>query len=412
MKRSRNAAVRTLSVAAAGLVLAACFSQAGAQVFSVTPRKGDDFRAVYANAADIAEGKTLGESNCARCHGAEGVSKTPGIPHIAGQRAAYLYAELVAYKSGQRSNQAMASVVRFLSDEALVKVSAYFSSLPPPAPAPQRGAIAAAAKGSIMKSDKAATAACAGCHGETGVSQMPGMPSLVGQDPKYLAAAIGAYKKGQRKNDMMKSMVASLDEAAIKNISLFYALQKAARAKTPAKGDKTAGKAAAASCTGCHGEQGVSGNPATPSLAGQDAEYFAVALRAYKSGERADPTMSGIAGAMDDKTIRNLAAYYASLTPKQPPNVRVPLTPAQWATRCDRCHGVDGNSMDPRTPALAAQRFDYLEQVLRQFQTGARKSTTMAAMADMLSGVDVGALAAHYASQRARPVVYVTLPCK
>jgi cytochrome c553 len=92
--------------------------------------------------------------------------------------------------------------------------------------------------------------------------------------------------------------------------------------------------------------------------------------------------------------------------------VRAPLSPSQWVQRCDRCHGVDGNSKDPRVPALAAQRFDYLEQVLRAYQTGARKSATMAAMADMLNGVDVGALAAYYASQHARPVVYVTLPCQ
>ena len=50
--------------------------------------------------------------------------------------------------------------------------------------------------------------------------------------------------------------------------------------------------------------------------------------------------------------------------------------------------------------------------MLRAYQTGKRKSHTMAAMADMLNGVDVEALAAYYASQHAWPVVYVTLPCQ
>ncbi len=412
MKRSTQPAIRALFAISASLALAGFLSQAAGQTVTVTPQKGDDFRAVYAGAADIAEGKAVANGSCARCHGLRGQSTTPGIPHIAGQRAAYFYREVKAYKDGQRSNEAMASAVKFLSDDALVKVAAYYSSLEPAQSAPLRGAAAAAAKGSTLKSAEAAAGACAGCHGADGVSNTPGMPSLVGQDPKYLAAAISAYKNDQRKSDMMKSMVGSLGESDIKAIALYYALQKPARAKTPSKGDRDAGKAAAATCIGCHGDQGISGNPATPSLAGQDAEYFTTALHAYKSGARSDPAMSGIAGGLDDGTIKNLAAYYAALEPQRPANVRAPLSPAQWVERCDRCHGVDGNSKDPRVPALAGQRFDYLEQALRAYQTGARKSATMAAMADVLTKVDVGALAAYYAGQRAQAVVYVALPCQ
>ena len=39
------------------------------------------------------------------------------------------------------------------------------------------------------------------------------MPSLVGLDPKYLVTAMKAYKSGQRKNDVMKSMLASVTDA-------------------------------------------------------------------------------------------------------------------------------------------------------------------------------------------------------
>ena len=412
MKRSAQSAVRALFAFSAGLALAGYVAQAAGQVSTVTPRKGDDFRAVYAGAADIAEGRAVAKGSCASCHGLSGRSATPGIPHIAGQRAAYFYSELNAYKAGQRSNASMANAVKFLSDDALVKVTAYYASLEPAQPAPLHGPAAAAAKGSALKAAEAATADCAGCHGEHGVTTTPGMPNLVGQDPKYLAAAISSYKNGQRKNDMMTPIVGSLGDSEIKTIALYYALQKPARAQTQAKGDKEAGKTAAATCIGCHGEQGVSGNPATPSLAGQDAEYFTTALLAYKSGVRGDPAMKGIAEGLDERAVKDLAAYYSALEPKRPANVRAPLSPEQWVERCDRCHGPDGNSKDPRVPALAAQRFDYLEQALRAYQTGARKSAVMAAMADVLTRVDVGALAAHYASQRARPVVYVTLPCQ
>jgi cytochrome c553 len=237
------------------------------------------------------------------------------------------------------------------------------------------------------------------------------MPSLVGLDPKYFITAVSAYKSGQRKHDMMKTLVSALTEADMNNIALHYAVQKPAKAQTPSPGDQTAGKAAAAACAGCHGEGGVSANPATPSLAGQDAQYFADAMRAYKDGSRADPTMKATAASLDDNTLKNLATYYANQQP-QPPKIRKPVTTAELAQRCDRCHGVNGNSTDPRSPALAAQRIDYLEQAMRAYQKGGRKSKAMAAMLDGLSDADIESLAAYYAGQRARSVVYVILPPK
>jgi cytochrome c553 len=171
------------------------------------------------------------------------------------------------------------------------------------------------------------------------------------------------------------------------------------------------GKAAAASCAGCHSDQGISGNPAAPSLAGQDAQYLAAALQAYKEGSREDATMKGLAAALADGTIKDLAAFYATQQP-QPPKVRKPLSTAEWAERCDRCHGVNGNSTDPRSPALASQRADYLTGVLHAYRTGARRSPAMAAMSTVLSEGDVENLAVHYAHQQSRPPVYVIVPPK
>ena len=89
-----------------------------------------------------------------------------------------------------------------------------------------------------------------------------------------------------------------------------------------------------------------------------------------------------------------------------------PLTTAEWVQRCDRCHGVDGNSTDPRMPALAGQRAEYLEKVLQSYRAGERKSSQMAAMSGALTAADVESLAAYYARQRPRSVVYVILPAK
>jgi cytochrome c553 len=382
---------------------------AAAQNTSIMTGNAADLRPLYADTGDIAEGKRLADSSCGGCHGADGISASPGVPHLAGQRPAYLYLELRAYQSGVRGDSAMNIAVKFLNDDALVKVAAYFASLDPPPSRPASGTVAA--KPDAIQSGKNAAAGCSGCHGEVGITKTPGMPNLVGLDPKYLVAAMKDYKSGQRKNEMMKSMLAAVSDADANNIALYFALQKPAPAKTPAPGDQAAGKAAAAACAGCHGDDGNSGTPTTPSLAGQDAQYFAAALRAYKDGTRNNETMKGLATGLDESAIKNLAAYYASLQP-QAPKVRKPLTTQEWTQRCERCHGLNGNSTNPRLPALAGQRTDYLVKVLHAYRTGARKSPEMAAMSGDLAENDIDNLAAFYASQKARSVLYVVTPGK
>ena len=382
---------------------------AAAQNTSIMTGNAADMRPLYADTGDIAEGKRLADSSCGGCHGADGISASPGVPHLAGQRPAYLYLELRAYQSGVRGDSAMNIAVKFLNDDALVKVAAYFASLDPPPSRPASGTVAA--KPDAIQSGKNAAAGCSGCHGEVGITKTPGMPNLVGLDPKYLVAAMKDYKSGQRKNETMKSMLAAVSDADANNIALYFALQKPAPAKTPAPGDQAAGKAAAAACAGCHGDDGNSGTPTTPSLAGQDAQYFATALRAYKDGTRNNETMKGLATGLDEPAIKNLAAYYASLQP-QAPKVRKPLTTQEWTQRCERCHGLNGNSTNPRLPALAGQRTDYLVKVLHAYRTGARKSPEMAAMSGDLAENDIDNLAAFYASQKARSVLYVVTPGK
>ena len=393
--------------ALAAAAVAAASSTALAQTPPMKP--GDELRPLQATPIEISEGRRLADMSCAGCHGAAGISSKENIPHLAGQRPSYLYLELKAYQAGNlRTDATMNHAVKFLSDDALLKVAAFYGNLDP---APPPSGAARPAKPDAIAAGKAVAAGCAGCHGDTGVTQIPGMPSLVGLDPKYLITAMQAYKTGQRKHDMMKGMLAAVPDVAIANVSLYYALLAPARAKTPAAGDAAAGKEAAASCGGCHGDTGVSGSPATPSLAGQDAQYIVAAMQAYKSGARSDETMKGMAAALDDTTFKNIAAFYAVQEPK-PPAVRKPLTTEEWTQRCDRCHGLNGNSTDPRIPMLASQRIDYLQKALGDYQKRTRRSTEMAAMSDGLSADDIENLAAHYARQKARAVLYVPLPAK
>jgi cytochrome c553 len=391
---------------------AGTLSREGVAQSGAVAAPGADLRAAYATPQEIAEGKKVAAASCAQCHGMDGASTGEGVPHIAGQRAPYLHIESLVYKSGGRGANPMATAVKFLSDDALMKVSAYYGNLDPIPPMPPRPASAGksgSAKSDPVSAGKAISGGCAGCHGETGITKTPGMPNLVGFEPKAFVAAMNAYKNGQRKHDLMKSLVAGLSEADLNNLALFYALQKPGKAQTPAPGNPAAGKAAAAGCSGCHGETGVSTNPAMPGIAGQDAQYFRAVMQAYKDGTRTDPSMAGPAAGVTESAARDMAAYYAAQEP-QAPKVRKPLTVAEWVERCDRCHGTNGNSTDPRSPVLAAQRADYLERVMRAYQKEERKSGAMASMSHQLTDAEIEGIAAFYSRQRARSVVYLILP--
>ena len=81
-------------------------------------------------------------------------------------------------------------------------------------------------------------------------------------------------------------------------------------------GDAEAGKVKAYTCTGCHGIPGYSNVYPTykvPKIGGQNYEYLAAALRAYRDGERHHSTMELQAASLSDQDIEDIAAYFASL---------------------------------------------------------------------------------------------------
>lgn len=80
-----------------------------------------------------------------------------------------------------------------------------------------------------------------------------------------------------------------------------------------AAGDAAAGKAKSATCAGCHGAAGISAVPLYPNLAGQKSAYTVKQLKAFKSGDRKDPTMNAMAKPLSDADMDNLAAYFESL---------------------------------------------------------------------------------------------------
>jgi cytochrome c553 len=84
-------------------------------------------------------------------------------------------------------------------------------------------------------------------------------------------------------------------------------------------GDPKAARTKVEMCIGCHGIPGYkAGFPEVfpvPMIGGQSAKYIESALKAYRKGERKNPTMMGIAASMSDQDIADVAAYYAQQTP-------------------------------------------------------------------------------------------------
>lgn len=160
---------------------------------------------------------------------------------------------------------------------------------------------------------KRTAADCTGCHGADGNSPNDIWPTLAGQNAAYLVRILTAYKSGDQKDVMMTPLAQDLGAPDIQNLASYYA-SLSCKTTVPAKpiGNIAAGKALAENCTGCHGEGGISSNPAWPKLAAQKSVYTVNALKAFKAGLRKDPMMAGVARGLSDANMADLAAYYAA----------------------------------------------------------------------------------------------------
>lgn len=84
--------------------------------------------AAPAQAQDVAAGRARAQP-CVVCHGLLGVSSLPDTPHLAGQPAVYVAAQLKAYRGGTRKHEVMAVIAKPLTDEDIGVLAAWYSSL-------------------------------------------------------------------------------------------------------------------------------------------------------------------------------------------------------------------------------------------------------------------------------------------
>lgn len=80
---------------------------------------------------------------------------------------------------------------------------------------------------------------CVGCHSipdyRADYPLVYKVPMLGGQNAAYIASALAAYKKGERKHPTMRSVAASLSDQDMADLGEYYAAQTASTPNNPLK---------------------------------------------------------------------------------------------------------------------------------------------------------------------------------
>jgi cytochrome c553 len=172
-------------------------------------------------------------------------------------------------------------------------------------------------------------ASCIGCHGIPGYQssfpEVHRVPAISGQNAKYIAAALNAYKKGERKHGTMRAIAASLTEQDMADLAAYYSTHGGASAAAavamPAPPPEVAALLAKGACASCHGpEFNKPIDGAYPKIAGQYPDYLFTALKSYKvEGNpqigRGNAIMSAQVKQFSNKELKLLAQYLGSLPP-------------------------------------------------------------------------------------------------
>jgi len=168
----------------------------------------------------------------------------------------------------------------------------------------------------------------------------------------------------------------------------------------PIHGNTAAGAAKATVCVSCHGADGISAAPTFPRLAGQRIDYLYHRLYSFRHADAQDPyysasPMTAMVATLSDTDLRDLAAYFASQTPKVP-DAPVPVPnelgqtlylagdPTRGIPPCQGCHGADAKGAPVASPqylaypALRGQYALYVTARLMNYRAGHPADTSNA----------------------------------
>ena len=177
-----------------------------------------------------------------------------------------------------------------------------------------------------VKAAEQKIAMCIGCHGIKGYQasfpEVYRVPMISGQNAKYIAAALNAYKKGERKHPTMRGIADSLSDQDIADVAAYYEQhgKTDAAVKAPAAPDaKVAALLQKGACISCHGDNfSKPVDPSYPKIAGQHKDFLFVALKSYMGENqstwgRNNGVMGGIAKQFSNAELKALSAYVGSL---------------------------------------------------------------------------------------------------
>ncbi len=172
-------------------------------------------------------------------------------------------------------------------------------------------------------------AMCIGCHGIPGYQasfpQIHKVPMISGQGSMYIANSLAAYKKGERRHPTMRAVAASLNDKDMADLAAFYEKHGASSLKTVADTPAVQPSAEVAAlltkgaCASCHGANFSKPiDPSYPKIAGQHADFLAVALNAYAvqgnpNVGRGNAIMAGQVKQFKTAELKLLAGYIGSL---------------------------------------------------------------------------------------------------
>jgi cytochrome c553 len=125
-------------------------------------------------------------------------------------------------------------------------------------------------------------------------------------------------------------------------------------------------------CGACHGASGTPTDPKTmPPLWGQTEFYIYKQLLDYRSGDRENALMSGIAKSLQPADLRAIAAYFAGKTPPTHTAANPPAAAPEKIALCKICHQANfqGALSGPR---LAGLSYEYISAQMRAFTDGKR----------------------------------------
>ena len=159
--------------------------------------------------------------------------------------------------------------------------------------------------------------------------------------------------------------------------------------------------AKAAMCLDCHGVNGNSSMPGTPSLAAQNARYIYLQLRDFQEGRRENPIMSPMTAGLTRPEMQELANYFSKqkLSSKgfkaDPDKAALGKAKAD-ETLCAMCHLGEFIGQN-EIPKVAGQNFDYVIKTLKDFKAKNRTNDAgnMTSVASTLSEQDIENLG-HY----------------